>query len=187
MNAITIIEAAPVPATLEDWITQGRSLVAQRLDTDWRIADWMAEGKTAGHLTQAKFDFLQDNLGLAPKRLKDALKAATTFPPALRDSTLSVEHHAAVASLPKDEALPLLKRAAREHLSVNDCREVVTQHRYQTGQRFDDEDVDSTFVTLMTRQWNRSTPAAQELFVELLRANKFRGIINEDIAHDDAA
>ncbi|KMS59988.1 hypothetical protein V474_07815 [Novosphingobium barchaimii LL02] len=182
MNAITIIEAAPTPATLEDWIAQGRALVAQRLDNDWRIADWMAEGKTAGHLTQAKFDFLQDNLGLAPKRLKDALKAATTFPPALRDSTLSVEHHAAVASLPKDEALPLLKRAAREHLSVNDCREVVTQRRYETGQRFDDEDTDTTLATLIRRAWNRATEQARREAYEdfKIAAGKGFSIIDED-------
>jgi hypothetical protein len=184
MNAITIIEAKP-PATLDQWVAKGRALVEQRRDIDWRLADWMAEGKNAGHLSQAKFDFLSENLGLAPKRLKDALKAATVFPPALRDSTLSVEHHAAVASLPKDEALPLLKRAAKEHLSVNECREVVTQHRYQTGQRFDDEDTDSTLCTLIVRAWNRATPEARASFMELARPAKL-GIIDEDEAiHDE--
>lgn len=186
MNAITIIEAAPVTTTLDQWIDAGRSLVAKRLETDWALADWMAEGKTAGHLTQAKFDFLQDNLGLAPKRLKDALKAATTFPPALRDSTLSVEHHAAVASLPKDEALPLLKRAAREHLSVNDCREVVTQRRYETGANFADEDTDSTLCTHIVRAWNRATPDARRSFLDLQRAAKLAIIDEDEATHDDA-
>lgn len=186
MNAITVIEAAPPPATLDAWVAKGRDLVSQRLDVDWKIADWMAEGKDAGHLSQAKFDFLSENLGLAPKRLKDALKAATVFPPALRDSTLSVEHHAAVASLPKDEALPLLKRAAREHLSVNECREVVTQHRYNTGQRFDDEDTDSTLCTHIVRAWNRATPEARADFADLVKAVRFEGIIDEDEVHHDA-
>ncbi|MFT4056165.1 MAG: hypothetical protein QM681_16800, partial [Novosphingobium sp.] len=180
------IEAAPLPAPLDAWVAKGRDLVSQRLDVDWKIADWMAEGKDAGHLSQAKFDFLSENLGLAPKRLKDALKAATVFPPALRDSTLSVEHHAAVASLPKDEALPLLKRAAREHLSVNECREVVTQHRYSTGARFDDEDTDSTLATLMRRAWNRGTPESRAEAFEDFRiaaANGF-AIIDEDETRD---
>ena len=187
MNAITVIEAAPPPATLDAWVAKGRDLVSQRLDVDWKIADWMAEGKDAGHLSQAKFDFLSENLGLAPKRLKDALKAATVFPPALRDSTLSVEHHAAVASLPKDEALPLLKRAAKEHLSVNECREVVTQHRYNTGQRFDDEDTDSTLCTHIVRAWNRATPEARESAFEHFRLAAGQGfkIVDEDEVSDD--
>jgi len=155
---------------------------------DWALADWMAEGKSAGHLSQAKFDFLSENLGLAPKRLKDALKAAMTFPPALRDATLSVEHHAAVASLPKDEALPLLKRAAREHLSVNECREVVTQHRYSTGARFDDEDTDSTLATHIRRAWNRATEQARREVYEDFKIAAAHGfcIIDEDEARDDA-
>lgn len=182
MNAIAIIEAAPIATTLEAWVDKGRALITQRLETDWQIADWMAEGKSTGHLAQAKFDFLQENLGLAPKRLKDALKAATTFPPALRDSTLSVEHHAAVASLPKDEALALLSRASKDHAPVNELREAVTQYRYRTGALFEDDDVDGTLCTQVIRAFNRCTPAAQELFVERLRAIEFRGIIDEDEA-----
>ncbi|MBH0112728.1 hypothetical protein I5E68_07155 [Novosphingobium sp. YJ-S2-02] len=182
MNAITTIEAAPL-APLDDWVAKGRSLVAQRLDVDWKIADWMAEGKDAGHLSQAKFDFLSDNLGLAPRRLKDALKAALHFPPALRDASLSVEHHAAVASLPKDEALPLLKRASSEHLQVQDLREAVTQRRYETGALFDDEDTDTTLCTLVVRAWNRATPDARESFMQLARTVNF-GIIDEDEVND---
>ena len=67
MNAITIIEAAP-SAALESWVAKGRALVDQRRDIDWRLADWMAEGKNAGHLSQAKFDFLSEN-----RDLKDSL------------------------------------------------------------------------------------------------------------------
>jgi hypothetical protein len=180
MNAVVTFEAAPV--ALEIWIEQGRSLVRQRLDVDWRIADWMADGKTAGHLSQAKFDFLSENLGLAPKRLKDALKAAVKFPPALRDSSLSVEHHAALASLPRDEALPLLKRASADHLPVNALREYVTQHRYATGQNFADEDTDSTLATHILRAWNRATPDARETafaMIEIAAAHQFT-IIDED-------
>lgn len=184
MNAIVTIEGAPVAAPQVEWLNRGRDIAHAKVDLEWRMAEWIAEGVREGHAKQLGFDFagLGKELGIAPPRLKAACKAAQTFPPALRDATLSVEHHAALASLPRDQALPLLKRAAQEHLSVNDCREVVTQHRYETGQRFDDEDVDSTFHTLMARQWNRSTPAARELFVESLRAIGFQGIINEDEA-----
>jgi len=182
MNAITTIEAAP-PQT--EWIERGKALASQRRDVDWALADWLAEGKTAGYLTQSGFDFLSDNLGLAPKRIKDALKAAATFPPALRDPTLSVEHHAAVASLPQDEALPLLKRASTEHLPVNAIREAVTQYRYRTGAIFDDDDTDCTLCTLIVRAWNRATPEARKMFMQLATP-AHNGIIDEDEVLRDA-
>lgn len=178
MNAVTIIEAAPI-ATQDEWLDKGRNLFTQRRDVDWQIAGWMVEGKTAGHLCQAKFDFLSDQLGVAPKRLKDALKAAEAFPPALRDINLSVEHHAAIASLPRDEALPLLQRASSEHLPVNALREYVTQRRYETGQNFADEDTDSTLCTHIVRAWNRATPAARQSFLDLQEVSQL-GIIDED-------
>lgn len=179
MNAITVIEAAPMPAGQDEWLSRGRDLATQRLDVDWRLADWMSEGKHAGYINQAGFDFLSENLGLAPKRLKDALKAAEKFPRSLRDASLSVEHHAAIASLPRDEALPLLKRASSEHLPVNALREYVTQRRYDTCQNFADEDTDSTLCTHIVRAWNRATPAARESFLELQEVASL-GIIDED-------
>ena len=178
MNAMTIIEAAPKD-TQAAWVDRGRALADERREVDWRLADWMSEGKEAGYINQAGFDFLSENLGLAPKRLKDALKAALTFPPALRNSALSVEYHAAVASLPKDEALPLLKRASDEHLPLQRLREHVTQRRYETWQNFADEDTDTTLCTLIVRAWNRATPDARESFMELARPARF-GIIDED-------
>jgi len=178
MNAVTIIKAAP-PANQAVWLDKGRDLFTQRREVDWRIAGWMVEGKEAGHLCQAKFDFLSEQLGVAPKRLKDALKAAEAFPPALRDINLSVEHHAAIASLPREEALPLLKRASSEHLPVNALREFVTQRRYETGQNFADEDTDSTLCTHIVRAWNRATPAARQSFLDLQEVAHL-GIIDED-------
>ncbi len=187
MNAIaTIIPAGSPATTQEEWIDRGRALADQRRDVDWRLGDWMAEGKEAGYLDQSGFDFLSENLGLAPKRLKDALKAATTFPPALRDRTLSVDHYAAVASLPQDEALPLLKRASTDHLPVNALREHVTQRRYETGANFADDDTDSTLATLIRRAWNRGTvQARQDAFEDfkIAAANGF-GIIDEDETRD---
>ena len=186
MNAITVIKPDTLSPDQADWIGRGRDLAARRRDVDWAIADWMTEGKDAGYLTQSGFDFLSENLGLAPKRLKDALKAAATFPPALRDTALSVEHHAAVASLPKEEALPLLKRASTEHLPVNELREAVNQYRYRTGQRFDDEDMDSTLCTHIVRAWNRATPEARRSFMELAETVNFQ-IIDEDEVNDREA
>lgn len=186
MNAITIIQAVTAPATREQWLDGLKGLLEERRDVDWRIGDALIAGKTAGHLKQTGFDFLSEELGLNRKRVNDAIKAAEVFPPALRVPALSLEHHAAVASLPRDEALPLLKRASIEHLSVNECREVVTQHRYNTGQRFDDEDTDSTLCTHIVRAWNRGTPDARELAFTLLKSAAAQGftIVDEDEATD---
>lgn len=186
MSALTIIETA-LATTPDEWIDRGRCLADRRRVVDWEIADWMIEGRQAGYLNQTGFEFLGEKLGLAPKRLKDAIKAADHFPPALRDSSLSVEHYAAVSSLPDDEALPLLKRASIERLPVNALRNAVQQYRYDHGQNFADEDTDTTLATLVLRAWNRATPEARGLAFERLSiaASSGFGIIDEDEVTDE--
>lgn len=175
-------DVPPPTPSISDWIAKGRSLADQRCDLDWLVSDWMAEGKASGHLGRIKFPFLSESVGLPPKRLKDALKAAITFPPSLRQSAVSADHHAAVASLPQDLALPLLKRALDERLPVNAMREAVTQHRFATGQNFADEDADSTLATQVIRAWNRATPEAREMAFEHFKiaAANGLGIVDED-------
>lgn len=184
MNALATIEH-PIPAEQANWLQRGVAIAQRKRDLEWDMADWINEGTEAGYV-QVGFEFLSDQLGVAPKRLKDALKAAKTFPPAIRDAKLSVEHHVAVASLPKDEALPLLKRASTDHMPVNELREHVTKRRYETGQRFDDEDMDSTLCTHIVRAWNRATPEARRSFMELAETVKFQ-IIDEDEVNDGEA
>lgn len=171
---------------IDTWLAQGREIAAQRLNYDWLMADWMAAGKAAGHLSRLKYNFLSECVGLPPRRLKDALKAAVTFPANKRQPTISVDHHAAIVSLPEDEALPLLQRAAADRLSVTAMRQAVTQHRFATGERFDDEDTDSTLATLTIRAWNRATPEAREMAFELFKiaADRGLGVVDEDEAVD---
>lgn len=182
MNAVAVIEGDLAMTGQDEWLSRGLAIADRKVALEWDMADWIVEGQEAGYI-QGGFDFLGQQLGIAPPRLKAACKAAKQFPPALRDSSVSVEHHAALASLPRDEALPLLQRAAREHLTVNDCREVVTQRRYETGQNFEDDDKDSTLCTLIVRAWNRGTPEARRSFMDLAKAAK-GGIIDEDEAND---
>lgn len=146
----------------------------------------MAEGKAAGHLSCLKYNFLSECVGLAPKRLKDALKAAATFPPDRREPTVSVDHHAAIVSPPADQALPLLQRATAERLSVTAMRQAVTQHPFATGERFDDEDTDCTLATMTIRAWNRASPEAREMAFELFKIAAGRGlsVVDEDEAVD---
>ncbi len=170
------------PAPSADWEAQGRSLAQARIETDWRLADRLAAAKLDGQLRPGRLDELSKALGIAKPRLRDAANAATRFPPDLRVASLSFEHHAALASLPDSEALPLLNRALEEGLSVSAMREHVTQRRYALGENFKDDDVDTTLCTLILRAWNRATPTAREMALDhfkIAEANGL-GIVDED-------
>lgn len=139
------------PDTFEAWVANGRDLAASRRNVDWQLADWMIEGQDKGYLTQASFDFLTDNLGIPQKRLKDITKAATAFPAHLRDASLTIEHHAAVAAVPTQEALQLLHTARDNHWSPEQ-----TRHEARRGHVADDvgnRSVDE--LESFLRHWNR--------------------------------
>lgn len=171
---------APSPSA--DWEAQGRSLAQARIETDWRLADSLVLSKQGGAFPPGRLDELSKALGIARPRLRDAAKAATRFPPALRVAALSFEHHAALASLPDEEALPLLQRALEEGLSVSAMRQHVTQRRYALGENFADDDIDSTLCTMIVRAWNRATPAAREMALDHFKIAEAHGlsIVDED-------
>lgn len=186
-TVVDMSDDAPSPTNLIGaWMDQGCTLADQRRAIDWSLAVWMEEGKRAGHLACVKWPFLSESIGIPRKVLKDLLRAATAFPPAERTPALSVEHHAIIASLPKDKALPLLERAAAERLTLQAMRECVTQHRFETGERFEDEDTDSSLATVQIRAWNRATPEARALAFEhfQIAAAKGHGIVDEEEATD---
>jgi hypothetical protein len=134
----------PLRDAAADWIARGRFLAATRRDAGWALADWIAFGRAQGHLRGVKFPVLAGELGVPTQFLKDALRAATMFPADSRDNRVSIEHHAAVASLPADEARRLLEMAWGERLPVQAMREAVAKHRLETGERFADEDTDTS-------------------------------------------
>jgi hypothetical protein len=176
--------ANTLAGAMRAWMDEGRALADQRRALDWSLADWMEEGKRSGHLSRIKWPFLSESVGMGSKRLKDLLKAATAFPPAERATALSVEHHATIAGLPKDKAAALLERAMAERLAVQSMREAVTQHRYETGERFNDEDTDTSLATMQIRAWNRATPEARAMAFEhfQIAAANGLGIVDEDEA-----
>ena len=167
MNAVTVIEAAAVPAIdLQSWIDTGRNLAAQRRDVDWRLADWMLDGKDRGFLDQTNFDFLSDNLGIAPKRLKDITKAATAFPAHLRDKALTIEHHAAAAALPKQEAMELLHAAKDKHWTPEQ-----TRHEAMKAKPRDERQVEESPLESFLRHWNRLPRAVRFEAAEMIQAS----------------
>lgn len=167
MNALATIEAASPPADFTQWLTTGKDLLHERTALDWRLADWIATGKEQfGH--QAEFDFLADELGIAPKALKTAAKVAIAFPPHMRDASLTYEHHEAVANLPTSDALDVLKTARDEHLDDRETRIEAVKRRAEIEQpSFIDDDWEHHMLMAITRAWNRAKPEVRAEFLEL--------------------
>lgn len=169
IEAAELITANTAFAGLQDWLDQGRSLATQRRDVDWRLADWMIVGRELGFLDQANFDFLSDNLGIAPKRLKSITKAAEIFPAALRDSSLTIDHHLCVADLPRDEQLGLLRQASKERWSDDDLRKQVISHNVHSGRvdRLSTDEWDHHSLVALQHAWNRASRDVRDDFLEM--------------------
>jgi hypothetical protein len=162
MNALTIIETA---SPFEDWLDRLRAAVADHQSSGWAVADCLAEGREQGHLTQVGFDFLSENLGVAPKRLKDYAKAAESFPPHMRDKALSIEHHVSVAGLDKQEALPLLQAAKVQHWTPERTRAEAMQRTDEERMPRTGRDEDSLLESLI-HHWNRTPRSVRLAFAE---------------------
>lgn len=179
MNAISVIDAGAAVVPMDAWIADGRALAAERRDVDWRLADWMITGQSYGFIDQAGFDFLSESLGIGPKRLKDIAKAATAFPAHLRDSALSIEHHAHVADLPRAEQLELLGQAKREHWSDDDLRKQAITHKVGHGHvsMLSQDEWDEHCRMALQHAWNRANPTVREDFAEQIKESHL-GIID---------
>ena len=164
MNAVTIIEAGTMPADFQSWVDTGRNLASERHDVDWRTGKWLHDGKQAGFVDQAGFDFLAENLGTTPKRLKEIARAVEAFPPALRDTSLSIEHHAAAAVVADNQGrLELLQAAKREHWSPEQ-----TRHEAMKAKPRDERQVEESPLESFIRHWNRLPRVARMEAAEMI-------------------
>ncbi|TZG25596.1 hypothetical protein [Sphingomonas montanisoli] len=179
MNALATIKPAAPAVGFDAWLDEGRGLAAERVAVDWRLSAWLERGNAEGHLTQAGFDFLSDNLGIAPKRLKAVIAVVEAFPPHMRDETLSIDHHASALALPADERLSILKRAGAEHWTPEETRSEALKVQARLGQRqfFDRDDPEHDLLMAITRAWNRANPTVREEFIELARESDL-GVID---------
>lgn len=190
MNEITIIPAGTIAATpQEEWLNRGRDIAHRKVALEWDMAEWVAEGVRDGHAKQLGFDFdtLGQELRISPAKLKEASAVVSRFPAALRNTSLSIEHHAALVSLPDEEALPLLKLASNRPMKPSHLRELAYQKRIETCQTFPDDDIAYTKAVRMVRQWNDGEEESWAIFVEWLRAKNFSGIIDIDEICDGEA
>lgn len=179
MSEVALVEAVAIVAPMDAWIQTGRALAARRRDVDWEIADWMVDGQAQGYIDQAGFDFLSSSLGIAPKRLKDIAKAATAFPLHLRDSALSIEHHAHVADLPRGEQMELLSQAKREHWSDDDLRKQAITHKVGYGHvsMLSQDEWDEHCRMALQHAWNRASTTVREDFAEQIKESHL-GVID---------
>lgn len=166
MNAVAVIAQPVALAGFAEWVGVGKSLLHARTELDWQLADWIADGKRQfGH--QLEFDLLADELGIAPKALKETAKVAALFPAHLRDQALTFQHHEAVASLPTDEALSLLKRAKVEHLDDRETRIAAVKRRAEIQPGFlPDVDWDDVHYRDLVRRWNAAPSHVREMLID---------------------
>lgn len=176
MTKLEKIPAQEISEPLDQWLDTGRELASRRRNVDWEIADWLRTGHASGFIDQAGFDFLADSLGMAPKRLKDISKAATAFPPHMRDQSLSIEHHASLADV-REPALKLefLNRAKVNHWTPERLRHEVKDARPETD-RTDGQWDDAALLERFIQHWNRLPRSVRMEAAELIADSHGGGI-----------
>ena len=172
MNTVQVVITAPTAdmVALSDWIERGRLLVDTRLTIDWLIGDWLTEGRA--HFEPQQIELVLGEMASdaqQAKSLRLAAKVALAFPPSHRNTALTFEHHAHLADLPVQEALPLLQRASRESLTAKELRLEVMRYKVDTGRllpREDDPHDDELLCCI--RAWNRAHEAVRAEFAEMV-------------------
>lgn len=172
MNVVTIIQPGPYEA----WLEQGRALVHQRRKLEWELADWVVSGCERFPAEQLQKDL--PGLFDDPRHLKRIEKTAKAFPPHLRDKRLSFDHHAHVADLPTEEALPLLKEARKDGLAARELRIRAMLKKVETGRILPrEDDADDDALVALCRAWNRATRPVRQEFADMVAESNL-GIID---------
>jgi hypothetical protein len=172
---LTVIEA---PATFEDWRTHGRTLARTRLTIDWMLGDWLAQGRQ--HFAPEQIEMVLGEIATDAeqvKRLRQIERVAKAFPPAIRNTALTFEHHAHLADLPTQEALPLLKDASERHMTAKALRTAAMLRKVDLGLVLaaeDDPEYDA--MRALCHAWNRAPHSVREDFAEMV-AESHLGVI----------
>lgn len=181
MNALSIIDhnptltlSLPEATTYDQWLGVGRQLASQERNLKWLIGDWIVFGRERfPEQIQAELPNLIDD----EKVLKRIEKTVRAFPPHLRDEALSFDHHAHVADMPVQEALPLLKSAHDERLSARQLRIKAMLRKVETGQILPrEDDFEDDAMLAVVRAWNRAPHSVRADFAEMV-ANSHLGLI----------
>lgn len=160
--ALDLPDTTPYP----QWLALGRSLAARKRNTDWLIGDWINFGRA--HYPE-QISLALDGLGQDDRTVRRIEKTAKAFPPTVRLASLSFDHHAHVADMPTQEALPLLKQAHDAKWTARQTRVEAMLRKVDIGQilpREDDADDDALMACV--RAWNRAPKAVREDFAEMV-------------------
>jgi hypothetical protein len=175
MTALALAEPA---ASFTEWLAIGRDLAHTRLTIDFALGDWLAQGRD--HFAPEQIELAIGEIAAdveQARALKRVEKVARAFPPAVRDTALTFEHHAKVADLPRQEALPLLREAREEKLPASKLRVRAMLRKVDLGlvlPREDDPEYDA--LVACVRAWNRAPIDVREDFAEMVAESGY-GII----------
>jgi len=122
----------PFPAPLEQWRAEGLRLGERERSAKslmWDIGDWWNEGEAYGE--RAQVVTAGDWTGPTHSLCRKAGSVAARFPSVTRVTLLSFQHHAEVAPLSDDLAVPLLEwcRDADETPTIQQLRTRIQQIR----------------------------------------------------------
>lgn len=174
LQQTTVALALPDNTAFDEWLDTGRDLASQKRHLDWLIGDWVAFGRA--HYPE-QIELALEVVTDDPRQIKRAERTALAFPPHLRDTSLTFDHHAHVADMPVQEALPLLKAAKEEGLSAKQFRFHAMLHKIDAGTILprEDDPADDQLLALC-RLWNRSDKNVRAEFAEMVADSKL-GII----------
>lgn len=166
-EAVTL--ALPDNIAFPDWLDVGRNLAASKRHIDWLIGDWITFGrKQFPEQVELALEQFGDR-----KQVKRIEKTVEAFPPHLRSPKLSFDHHAHVADMPAQEALPLLKKAEAENLDARHLRIEAMLRKVEIGQIYPrDEDHEDDMLLALVRAWNRASRNVRSEFFEMAEKSK---------------
>ena len=170
-TALALPDDTPYP----HWLSVGRSLASQKRNIDWLIGDWIAFGRT--HFPE-QIELAIADLADDPNSIKRIERTTATFPPHLRQPSLTFDHHAHVADMPVQEALPLLQHAAQEKMTARALRIEAMLRKVEIGQNLPrDDDPDHDHLLALSRAWNRAPRHVREEFADMI-AESHLGVID---------
>lgn len=178
MTALAVIPAPETPVDFQGWLGLGRDLARTRLEIDWRLGDWLAQGRD--HFPPEQIEMALGEIAAdveQARALRRVEKVARAFPVGTRDTALTFEHHAKVADLPREEALPLLIEARKEKLPASKLRVRAMLRKVDLGlvlPREDDPEYDAMLACV--RAWNRAPIDVREDFAEMVAESHFADI-----------
>ena len=180
MTYITTIEAVSEQelVNFDQFVKAGQQLRSMQNNLGFMIGDWVLYGRE--HFPE-QMELALEQSEIEPRTAKKCAVIAKQFPKAVRSQKLAFDHHQAVASLSKPDALQILHQAERKDWKLSEVKEAVTKHRYETGQIFDDEDVDYYLMEQIVRCWNRATVEARQSFWALAENANFQTIDEDDV------